>query len=71
MSQITAEVVALLARVWHGIDLEDDEAAGIANFLAPIDAVAERAAERLAFEAEPADFQRLIEKLAEEAAGER
>ncbi len=64
MSRITAEVVALLARVWHRIDLRDEEADGIAKFLAPIDEVAERASERLDFDSEPADFQGAIEVLA-------
>ena len=64
MSLITAEVVALLARVWHRIELGDGEADGIARFLAPIDAVAERASARLDFDSEPADFQRAMEALA-------
>ena len=64
MSRITSEVVALLARVWHRIDLSEAEASGIAKFLAPIDEVAEKASARLDFDSEPADFHRAMEALA-------
>ncbi len=66
MSGITAEFVQMVARVWHRIALEDAEADGIAKFLAPMDDAAEAAAERLDFDSEPADFERMLEDIARE-----
>ena len=70
MAEITAEFVALMARTWHGIELDGNAADGIARMLRPMEAAAESAAADLDFESEPADFTRLLDELADGGANE-
>jgi hypothetical protein len=60
MSRIPAELVARTARVWHRFELRPGEAEAIAKALEPIDAAAEAYVANLAFESEPADYDRLL-----------
>jgi len=56
MSAIDPTFIQALARVWHGIALDDADAATLAAMLAAMDDAAEREAARLAFESEPAGY---------------
>lgn len=57
MSAIDGPFVRALARIWHGIELDDGEAETLARMLAPMDAAAEHEARQLDFEAEPSAFE--------------
>lgn len=60
MNTIPAELVAALARTFHGLDLAPAEAAAIAKALEPVEAACEAHAANLAFESEPSHFERLL-----------
>ncbi len=64
MSAITAELVAMLARVWHRTEVDRRRAEGIAEMLRPMDDAAEAAAGMLAFEDEPSGFETVLDDLA-------
>ena len=61
MSAITAELVAMLARIWHRTEIDQRRAEGIAEILRPMDDAAEAAARMLAFEDEPAAFEATLD----------
>ncbi len=66
MADITADFVRLMARTWHGVELDAAEAEGIARMLQPMEAAAESASANFDFDSEPADFTRLLDQLAGE-----
>jgi hypothetical protein len=53
-----------LARVWHGIALDEADAEGIRRFLAGVEQVAERESLRHDFHDEPARYWRTLDALA-------
>ena len=64
MSDKKAEFARDLFRRWHGQELSDADAAGLAAFFAPIDALAARAAADLDFDDEPAGYDVVVARLA-------
>ena len=64
MSAITAELVGMLARVWHRCAIDSQRAEGIAEMLRPMDDAAEATAETLDFEDEPSAFETTLDDLA-------
>ena len=51
-----------MARVWHGISLEADDAAVLADMLVPMDDAGEELATRLGFEMEPSEFLKVMHR---------
>ncbi len=64
MSEITAELVAMLARVWHRTEVDRRRAEGIAAMLRPMDDAAEAASGMLEFEDEPSAFETVLDEMA-------
>ena len=64
MSTITAELVAMLARIWHRTEIDRRRAEGIAEMLRPMDDAAEQAAGMLDFEDEPSAFSSVLDDMA-------
>ncbi len=64
MSDDKTEFVRELFRRWHGKDLPMADAAGLAGFFAPIDALAEDAAASLGFDDAPAGYDVVVARLA-------
>ncbi len=64
MSAITADLVAMLARVWHRTEIDRRRAEGIAEMLRPMDDAAEQAARMLEFEDEPSAIETVLDDLA-------
>lgn len=61
MSKIDDDFVRNLARMWHGLELSDAEAAGIRAILTAQEPIAESAAKAMSFDAEPAGFIGFLE----------
>lgn len=61
MSKIDDDFVRDLARMWHGLELSDAEAAGIRAILTAQEPIAESAAKKMSFDAEPAGFIGFLE----------
>ena len=64
MSDEKAEFVRELFRRWHGKELSEADAAGLAAFFAPINALAENAVTDLGFDDEPAGYDVVVARLA-------
>ena len=60
MSRIPPALVAETTRIWHRFELRPGEAEAIVRALEPVDAAAEAHVEKLTFESEPADYDRLL-----------
>ncbi len=64
MSEITADLVAMLARVWYRTEIDRRRAEGIAEMLRPMDDAAEQASGMLDFEDEPSAFASVLDDMA-------
>ena len=64
MSAITADLVAMLARISHRTEINRRRAEGIAEMLQPMDDAAEQAAAMLEFEDEPSAFAAVLDDMA-------
>ena len=56
MSDIDADLVRALARVWHRFEPAGQDLEELANMLAPMDDAGEALAGKVGFDMEPADF---------------
>ena len=64
MSRITGDFAAMLARVWHRMTLQPDDADTLAKMLAPMDEAGEAVATEVQFDMEPSDFDAAVDELA-------
>lgn len=55
-----AQFLQLLFRRLHGVELPDGDAAGLSGMIEPVEVMARRAVQDMQFDAEPADYQRVL-----------
>lgn len=64
MSEIDADFVAAIARIWHRFEPADQDLTALAEMLAPMDDAGESLSTKVGFDMEPADYLTGLEAMA-------